>query len=115
MQANNDLDMSKLLNSLKVSDDHKAFAHGQLRRAASRVIREFGYDWASIPPGLKSEESIQLLSVRVKLKKTVFESTKGWHSNQSVVWRRFRGYAQKVGARHEAIKLITKIRQQISQ
>jgi hypothetical protein len=115
MQAANDFDMSNLLNSLRVSDDHKAFAHGQLRAAASKAIRDFGYEWASIPPDLKVEESAQLLRLRSRIKKTVFESTKGWHSNQSVVWRRFREYVKKVGARHEAITLIAKIKKQISQ
>lgn len=113
MQAIKDLDMSELLKSLQVSDDHKAFAHGQLRRAASRAIRNFGYEWASFPPGLTIEESIRLLELRGKLKRTIFASTKGWHSNQSVVWKRFKGYAQKVGARHEALKLISKIRGQV--
>ena len=115
MQATNDFDMSRLLNSLKVSDDHKAFAHGQLRTAASKAIRDYGYDWASIPPGLMAEESAQLLRLRSRIKKTVFESTKGWHSNQSVVWRRFSDYVKKVGARHEALRLIAKIRKQVSQ
>jgi hypothetical protein len=110
-----DFDMSTLSNSLKVSDDHKAFAHGQLRRAASRAIQDFGYDWASIPSGLKVEESAYLLSLRGRLKMTVFESTKGWHSNQSVVWRKFREYVKKVLARHEALRLIAKIRKQVSQ
>ena len=109
MQAANDFDMSNLLNSLRVSDDHKAFAHGQLRVAASKAIRDFGYEWASIPPDLKVEESAQLLRLRSRIKRTVFESTKGWHSNQSVVWRRFREYVKKVGARHEAIPLMAKI------
>ena len=109
MQAANDFDMSNLLNSLRVSDDHKAFAHGQLRVAASKAIRDFGYEWASIPPDLKVEESAQLLRLRSRIKRTVFESTKGWHSNQSVVWRRFREYVKKVGARHEAITLMAKI------
>jgi len=115
MHVANDFDMSNLLISLKVSDDHKAFAHGQLRRAASKAIRDFGYEWASIPPGLQAEESAQLLRLRSRIKKTVFESTKGWHSNQSVVWRRFSDYTKKVAARHEALKLIAKIRKQISQ
>ena len=115
MQATNDLDMSKLLNSLKVSDDHKAFAHGQLRAAASKVIRDYGYDWASIQLGLMAEESAQLIRLRCQIKKTVFESTKGWHSNQTVVWRRFSDYVKKVGARHEALKLVAKIREQVSQ
>ena len=114
MHAVNDFNMSKLLISLKVSDDHKAFAHGQLRRAASKAIREFGYEWASIPSGLQVEESAQLLRLRSQIKKTVFESTRGWHSNQSVVWRRFSDYTKKVGARHEALKLIAKIKKQIS-
>ena len=115
MQATNDFDMSKLMNSLKVSVDHKAFAHGQLRMAASGAIREFGYDWASIPPDLTVEESNQLLRLRANLKKTVFASTKGWHSNQSVVWARFRDYAKKVGARHEAIMQISTMRKQVAQ
>ena len=110
-----DFDMSALLTSLRVSNDHKAFAHGQLRRAASRSIRDFGYEWASIPPGLKVEESAQLLRLRSQIKKTVFESSRGWHSNQSVVWSRFREYVKKVGARHEAIRLMAKIRNQVSQ
>ena len=38
MHVANDFDMSNLLISLKVSDDHKAFAHGQLRGAASKAI-----------------------------------------------------------------------------
>ena len=115
MQAVNNFDMSNLLISLRVGDDHKAFAHGQLRRAASRAIRDFGYEWASIPPGLTTEESFYLLKLRRNLKRAVFESTKGWHSNQSVVWRRFREYAKKVSARHEAMRLIAKIRNQRSQ
>ncbi|AWW47832.1 hypothetical protein G6646_02035 [Polynucleobacter paneuropaeus] len=115
MQATQDFDMSKLLNSLRVSDDHQAFAHGQLRAAASKAIRDFGYEWASIPPGLKVEESAHLIQLRSRIKKTVFQSTTGWHSNQSVVWRRFSDYVKKVGARHEALKLIAKIREQISQ
>ena len=110
-----DFDMSALSNSLRVNDDHRAFAHGQLKKAASGAIRAFGYKWASFPPGLKVEESIKLIKLRMRIKKTVFQSTKGWHSNQSVVWRRFREYAQQVGARYEALKLIAKIRNGISQ
>lgn len=30
-----DFDMSALSNSLRVNDDHRAFAHGQLKKAAS--------------------------------------------------------------------------------
>ena len=115
MDTTQDFDMTELYRLLKVSDEHKAFAHGQLKRAASKVIRDFGYDWATIPQGLSKEESRQLIYLKIQLKKTVFESTKGWHSNQSMVWRRFREYAKRVGARHETLKLIAKIRNQLSQ
>ena len=115
MQTASNFDMSNLLNSLKVSDQHKAFAHGQLRIAASKTIREFGYEWALIPQDLSHEESIRLINLKMRLKNTVFESTKGWHSNQSMVWKRFREYVKKVGARHEALKLIAKIRVQVKQ
>jgi hypothetical protein len=106
-------DASKLLYLLKVSEDHKAFAHGQIRRAASKVIREVGYEWATTPTGISIEESLQLRRLRVQLKKAVFESTKGWHSNQSMVWRRFRDYARKVGVRHETRQLIARIKSQM--
>ena len=108
-------DASKLLYLLKVSEDHKAFAHGQIRRAASRVIREVGYEWATTPAGISIEEFLRLRKLRVQLKKTVFESTKGWHSNQSMVWRRFRDYAKKVGVRHETKQLIARIKSQLPQ
>jgi len=115
MQEAKHFDMSALYKSLKVSEDHKAFAHGQLRVSASRAIRDFGYEWASIPPDITVEESAKLLRLRGLIKRTVFESTRGWHSNQSVVWSRFKGYVKKVGARHEAIRLIAKIRNEKSQ
>ena len=110
-----DFDMSVLSNSLRVSDEHRAFAHGQLKRAASGSIRAFGYEWASIPGGLKIEESAHLLALRRQIKRTVFQSTKGWHSNQSVVWRRFSDYVKQVGARHETLRQIAKTRNDISQ
>jgi hypothetical protein len=46
------------------------------------------------------------------MRSTVFEATEGWHSNKSVVWKRFRDYTQKVGIRVEARKLVEKIRQE---
>ena len=115
MHEINDFDMTALLNSLRVSNDHKAFAHGQLKKAASGAIRAFGYKWAAIPPGLRVEESAQLFRLKARIKKTVFQSTKEWHSNPSVVWRRFMDYVQQVGARHEALKMLAKVRNEISQ
>ena len=57
-------------------------------------------------------EYSRLIRLSRAMRSTVFEATEGWHSNKSVVWKRFRDYAQKVGIRMEARKLVEKIRQE---
>ena len=57
-------------------------------------------------------EYSRLIRLSQAMRSTVFEATEGWHSNKSVVWKRFRDYTQKVGIRMEARKLVEKIRQE---
>ena len=108
MSSTTSIDKAKLLELLKVNEEHKAFSHGQLRRAVTHVIREHGYQWAMLSSGLITQEKLDNIQFRWKLKNIVFESTRGWHSNKSVVWGRFKSYAKNVGSRHEAIKAIKK-------
>ena len=108
MSSTTSIDKAKLLELLKVNEEHKAFRHGQLRRAVSHVIREYGYQWAMLSSGPITQERIDNIQFRYRLRNIVFESTRGWHSNKSVVWGRFKSYAKNVGSRHEAIKIIKK-------
>ena len=110
MLSNTNFDKSKLLELLRVHHPNPSFWHGQLRVAASRMIREYGYQWAISCKGETVEETNQLITLSRSMRHTVFEATEGWHSNKSVVWRRFKDYTKKVGIRLEAKKLIDKVR-----
>ena len=110
MLSNTNFDKSKLLMMLEVSQESQQFRYGQLRIAASRMIREYGYQWAIGCKGETVEETSHLIALSRSMRRTVFEATEGWHSNKSVVWKRFRDYTKKVGIRLEAKKLIDKVR-----
>jgi len=110
MLSETNFDKFKLLELLKVNHPNPSFWHGQLRIAASRMIREHGYKWAISCKGETAEETNQLISLSRLMRRTVFEATEGWHSNKSVVWKRFREYTKKVGLRCESRRIIEEIR-----
>jgi hypothetical protein len=112
MLSETKFDKFKLLGLLAVHPELREFRHGQLRIAASRMIKEYGYQWAITRKGETIKETNQLIHLSRAMRSTVFEATEGWHSNKSVVWKRFRDYTQKVGIRMEARKLVEKIRQE---
>lgn len=103
-------DKSKLLNLLTVHPELREFRHGQLRIAASRMIKEYGYKWAITRKGETVEETNQLIHLSRAMRSAVFEATEGWHSNKSVVWKRFREYTKRVGLRHESRRIIEEIK-----
>lgn len=69
----------------------KAYAHGQIKHAATRAIELLGHEWTR--QTRIYEESNQTGQIRRKLKAIVLASAQGWHSNKDIVWSRFRGYA----------------------
>lgn len=103
-------DKSKLLNLLVVHPELREFRHGQLRIAASKMIKDYGYKWAITRKGETIEETNQLIHLSRAMRSAVFEATEGWHSNKSVVWRRFREYTKRVGLRYESRQIIEKIK-----
>ena len=103
-------DKFKLLNLLVVHPELREFRHGQLRIAASRMIKEYGYQWAITKRGETIEETNRLIRLSREMRSTVFQATEGWHSNKSVVWKRFREYTKRVGLRYESRRIIEEIR-----
>lgn len=110
MLSETNFDKSKLLGLLAVHPELREFRHGQLRIAASRMIKEYGYQWAIARKGETIEETNQLIRLSRAMRSAVFEATEGWHSNKSVVWKRFREYTKRVGLRHESRRIIEEIR-----
>ena len=110
MLSENDFDKFKLLELLRVSHPNPSFWHGQVKRAASQMLKEYGYHWTFISLEHSIEEKKRLKGLEKSLRRTIFEATEGWHSNKSMVWRRVRDYTKKVGIRLEAKRLVDKIR-----
>ncbi len=103
------IDRETLCRLLEVSSDHKAFKHGQIRRAASHIVKTHGYRWAFGGVAINQEETIKFIQIRRQLRRVVFESTESWHSNKSVVWARIQEYVKRVGARYETRVLLRKL------
>lgn len=110
MLSETNFDKFKLLNLLAVHPELREFRHGQLRIAASRMIKEYGYQWAITRKGETIEETNRLIRLSREMRSTVFQATEGWHSNKSVVWKRFREYTKRVGLRCESRRIIEEIR-----
>ena len=110
MLSETNFDKSKLLNLLAVHPELREFRHGQLRIAASRMIKEYGYQWAITRKSETIEETNQLIHLSREMRSTVFQATEGWHSNKSVVWKRFKEYTKRVGLRHESRRIIEEIK-----
>lgn len=110
MLSNTNFDKFKLLKLLRVNHPNPSFWLGQLRVAASKMIREYGYQWAIGCKGETVDETNQLIALSRSMRRTVFEATEGWHSNKSVVWKRFRDYTKRVGLRYESRRIIEEIR-----
>ena len=55
-------------------------------------------------------EYSRLIRLSREMRSTVFQATEGWHSNKSVVWKRFREYTKRVGLRCESRRIIEEIR-----
>ena len=83
----------ELSEKLKISSlGLQAYAHGQVKYAASFAVKNFGHEWALSRP--VTYEAIELRRLRTKIKKIVYQSADGWHSNKYKVWSDFRGYAR---------------------
>jgi hypothetical protein len=103
------IDRETLCMLLEVSQDHKAFKHGQIKRVASHIIKNHGYLWAFSGVAINQEETIKFIQIRRQLRRVVFESIGSWHSNKSVVWARIQEYVKRVGARCEARVILRKL------
>jgi hypothetical protein len=103
------IDRETLCKLLEVSQDHKAFKHGQIRRVASHIVKTHGYHWAFGGVAINQEETIRFIQIRRQLRRVVFESIGGWHSNKSVVWARIQDYVKRVGARFETRVILRKL------
>lgn len=94
---------------LNITSESK-FSHGQIRRVASYVIRNYGHEWAIHKHELTREEKVNRVLFRSDLKKIIKNSVKDWHSNEYSVWVRFSNHAKNIASRIESIKLIKKIK-----
>ncbi len=110
MLSKDPFDKQELLNLLEVSESNPQFSYGQIRRAASKTIRRYGHQWALRTTGNSREETIRIMNLRYGIKKTVFEASSGWHSNKSMVWKRFFDYSKRLAAHLEARRIINKCR-----
>ena len=97
-------------NLFEVDPLAQFFRHGQIKRAASFAIRNFGHEW---PLRLKRDDVERLceeIKFRRQLGAVILKSTSPWHSNPSVVKRRFFDYSNKLASRIEALKVMKKMR-----
>ena len=72
MLLENDFDKFKLLELLKVSHPNPSFWHGQVKRAASRMLKEYGYQWTFISLEHSIEEKKRLKGLEKSLRRTIF-------------------------------------------
>lgn len=110
MLSKNNFDKSELLTLLGVAKANPQFSYGQLKRAASMTIRKYGYQWALTTKGDSKEETIYIMNLRYGIKRAVFEASEGWHSNKSMVWKRFFDYSKRLAVRLETHRIISKVR-----
>ena len=83
------------------------FSYGQLRRAASFVVKECGYEWAlkvSVVHELKEHRSL-----RRKIKNIVEQVVATQGKSTEGVWRQFRAHAINIASRFESKKIISRI------
>ena len=97
-------------NLFEVDPLAQFFRHGQIKRAASFIIRNFGHEWALHLKRDNFDQIWEEKKFRVHLGKVILRSTSSWHSNPSVVKRRFFEYSNRLAARIEALKVIKKMR-----
>jgi hypothetical protein len=83
------------------------FSYGQLRRAASFVVKECGYEWAlkvSVVHELREHRSF-----RRKIKNIVEQAVIAQGKSKDGVWRQFRAHAINIASRFESKKIISRI------
>ena len=99
----------ELSDKLKVSTlGLQAYAHGQVKYAASFAVKNFGHEWALSRPVIY--EAIELRRLRAKIKKIVYQSADGWHSNKYKVWSDFRGYARECSIPIASERIVSEIK-----
>ncbi len=99
----------ELSEKLKVSNlGLQAYAHGQVKFAAHFAVKNFGHEWALSRPVIY--ESSELRRLRSKIKRIVYQSADGWHSNKYKVWSDFRGYARECSIPIASERILSEIR-----
>jgi len=72
MLSETNFDKSKLLNILAVHPELREFRYGQLIIAASRLIKEYGKQWAITRKSETIEETNRLIRLSREIRSTVF-------------------------------------------
>ena len=73
----------------------KAFNQGQIRRAASFVVRECGYEW--VLSNISGElTSVQKVMLRIKIRRVVENVVTSQGKIKTGVWRQFRAHARRI-------------------
>ena len=86
----------------------KAFNHGQIRRAASFVVRECGYEWAlsNISGELSSGQKVML---RRKIRRIVENVVTSQGKIKTGVWHQFRAHARRIACGIESRVILKRI------
>ncbi len=83
------------------------FSYGQLRRAASFVVKECGYEWAlkvSVVHELREHRSL-----RRKIRNILEQAVSAQGKSTNGVWRQFRAHAINIASRVESKNIISRI------
>lgn len=103
----------QLSELLKISSlGLQAYAHGQVKFAASFAVKSFGHEWALSRPVIY--EAAELRRLRVQIKRIVYQSADGWHSNKYKVWSDFRGYALECSIPIASERILSEIRTNVT-
>ena len=105
---------AEFLRLLGVNPQFQRFQYGQVRRAAAYVIRHFGHEWALPIKRVAIGDAIEQIHFRRQLTGIIINSASPWHSNASMVKRRFFSYANRLAARVETIAVIGRIKGNLS-
>jgi len=83
------------------------FSYGQLRRAASFVVKECGHEWALKVSVLHELREHRFL--RKKIRNIVEQAVSEQGKSTVGVWRQFRAHAINIASRIESKKVISRI------
>ena len=83
------------------------FSYGQLRRAATFAVKEYGHEWALKVSVVHETREHRFL--RRKIRNIVEQAVSAQGKSTVGVWRQFRSHAINIAARLESRKIIRRI------